>query len=47
MKSFSLVHDSCGAHAGNAQALAEILRDEFLKMYDEDILQKFKEELEE
>jgi len=46
MRSFALVHDSYGTHAGNAQALAEILREQFVAMYEQDVLENFKAELE-
>lgn len=48
IRSFSLVHDSYGTHAGNAWALADILREVFIDMYSgNDVLTQFKEELEE
>ena len=46
MRSFSLIHDSYGTHAGNAWALAKFLREEFVIMYEEDVLEDFKRELE-
>lgn len=46
MRSFSLIHDSYGTHAGNAAVLAEVLREQFVEMYSQDVLQTFKEELE-
>ena len=46
MRSFSLIHDSYGTHAGNTAVLAEILREQFVEMYSQDVLQSFKEELE-
>lgn len=46
LRSFSLVHDSYGTHAGNAWALAQCLREEFVSMYQDDVLIQFKEELE-
>lgn len=46
IRSFSLIHDSYGTHAGNAWALAQFLREEFIAMYEEDVLARFKEELE-
>lgn len=47
IRSFSLVHDSYGTHAGNAPVLAQILREEFVKMYESrDVLADFKKELE-
>lgn len=45
IRSFALVHDSYGTHAGNAWALAEFLRDEFIKMYSGDVLASFRDEL--
>ncbi len=35
MRSFSFIHDSFGTHAGNAPGLADILREEFVRMYSE------------
>jgi len=46
IRSFSLIHDSYGTHAGNTAALAAILRETFVEMYSEDVLEKFKAELE-
>lgn len=46
LRSFSLIHDSYGTHAGNAWALCEILREEFVKMYGGDVLGVFKRDLE-
>ncbi|WP_067516854.1 DNA-directed RNA polymerase [Endozoicomonas ascidiicola] len=46
LRSFSLVHDSYGTHAGNAWIMAESLREEFIKIYDVDVLDKFKREIE-
>lgn len=47
IRSFSMIHDSYGTHAGNAWALAKFLREEFVLMYSRvDVLQGFKEELE-
>lgn len=46
MRSFSLIHDSYGTHAGNSAALAAFLREEFVRMYsDHDVLAEFKEEI--
>jgi DNA-directed RNA polymerase len=44
--SFSLVHDSYGTHAANAWALAKFLREEFVMLYEEDVLDRFKCDLE-
>jgi len=46
IRSFSLIHDSYGTHAGNAWAMAEALREEFIAMYDKDVLAMFKKEIE-
>lgn len=46
LRSFSLIHDSYGTHAGNTAALAAILRETFVEMYSDDVLGKFKGELE-
>jgi DNA-directed RNA polymerase len=46
MRSFSLIHDSYGTHAGNAWAMAQYLREEFVRMYSEnDVLAQFREEI--
>lgn len=46
IRSFSLIHDSYGTHAGNSWALAQFLREEFVRMYsDHDVLQEFAEEI--
>ena len=42
LRSFCFIHDSYGTHAGNTQALATILREEFVRMYTEhDVLAEF------
>lgn len=47
IRSFSLIHDSYGTHAGNAWAMAQYLREEFVRMYSEtDVLAQFKAEIE-
>lgn len=46
IRSFSLIHDSYGTHAGNSWALAQFLREEFVKMYgDHDVLAEFAQEI--
>ncbi len=46
IRSFSLIHDSYGTHAGNAWAMAQFLREEFVKMYgDHDVLAEFGHEI--
>jgi len=47
IQSFGLVHDSYGTHAGNAWKLADLLREAFIDMYqNNDVLGDFKEEIE-
>ncbi|WP_448955694.1 DNA-directed RNA polymerase [Labrys neptuniae] len=45
IKSFSFIHDSYGTHAGNAALLAQVLREEFVAMYQENVLERFRTEL--
>ncbi len=46
IRSFSLIHDSYGTHAGNAWAMAKFLREEFVRMYgDHDVLAEFGREI--
>ncbi len=46
IRSFSLIHDSYGTHAGNAWAMAQLLREEFINMYaDHDVLAEFRDEI--
>ena len=46
LRSFCMIHDSYGTHAGNAQVLATVLREEFVRMYSEqDVLATFRDEL--
>jgi DNA-directed RNA polymerase len=48
IRSFSMIHDSYGTHAGNAVIMAAILREQFVQMYAEvDVLGTFKADLEE
>lgn len=46
IRSFSFIHDSYGTHAGNAAVLANCLREEFVGMYETDVLATFKADLE-
>ena len=47
IRSYSLVHDSYGTHAANAEVLAVALREEFHRQYSEqDVLEDFKRDLE-
>lgn len=42
ISAFSMIHDSYGTHAGNAMALAHILREEFVRMYTSvDVMEQF------
>lgn len=42
IKDFAMIHDSYGTHAANTEQLAMILREQFVKMYeDHDVLQEF------
>lgn len=46
VRSFCFIHDSYGTHAGNAGVLAQVLREEFVKMYSErDVLADFARDL--
>jgi DNA-directed RNA polymerase len=46
VRSFSFIHDSYGTHAGNAQALADILREQFVAMYGSScVLEGFRRDL--
>lgn len=46
IRSFSLIHDSYGTHAGNAMVMATVLREEFVKMYsDHEVLEDFRNSL--
>ncbi|WP_018868302.1 MULTISPECIES: DNA-directed RNA polymerase [unclassified Thioalkalivibrio] len=45
VRSFGLVHDSYGTHAGNAWALAKYLREEFVGLYSEDVLEEFRRQM--
>lgn len=42
---FSMIHDSYGTHAADAPALANILREAFVEMFSDDILQSWSEEV--
>jgi DNA-directed RNA polymerase len=45
IRSFCMIHDSYGTHAGNAQVMANSLREEFVNMYQTDVLMQFRDEL--
>jgi DNA-directed RNA polymerase len=40
----AMVHDSFGVHAANVDILNRVLREEFVRMHSEPLLQKFLEE---
>ena len=44
IESFAVVHDSFGTHAADIEQLGIVLREKFIEMYSEDVLDKFKEE---
>lgn len=39
-ESFAMIHDSFGVHACDVTTMHYVIRDEFIKLYDEDILKK-------
>jgi len=45
IKSFAMVHDSYGTHAGNIGLLAWELRDAFVRQYTPDLLAEFRDEV--
>lgn len=45
IQSFSMIHDSYGTHAGNAAVMAAALREEFVAMYQQDVLATFRDDL--
>lgn len=45
ISSYAMIHDSFATHAGNTDALRDTLREEFVKMYSENRLAKFREEI--
>jgi DNA-directed RNA polymerase len=44
IRHFAMIHDSFGVHACDVDALNRILREEFVRIYSEPVLQKFLEE---
>jgi DNA-directed RNA polymerase len=42
---FHMIHDSYGTHASNAGKLAKVLREQFVKLYDGDVLACFRDQL--
>ena len=42
---FAMVHDSYGVHATNVQRLSKSLRQVFVEMFEEDLLEKFRDEI--
>ncbi len=45
IEAFAMVHDSYGAHAGNADKLNVLLRRAFVEQYTPDVLGRFRDEL--
>lgn len=45
IRNFAMIHDSYGTHAGNAEVLSQTLRSEFVKLYSEDHLEGFKNQV--
>jgi DNA-directed RNA polymerase len=46
IKSFAMIHDSYGTHAADTDLLAQTIREEFVRMYEEhDVLQDFEADL--
>ena len=44
LRHFAMVHDSYGVHACDVDLLNRVLREEFVRIYSEPVLQKFLEE---
>jgi DNA-directed RNA polymerase len=42
---FAMIHDSYGVHATNVELLSKSLRKVFVEMFEDDLLEKFKEEI--
>jgi len=42
---FAMVHDSYGVHASNVQKLSKCLRQVFVEMFQDDLLEKFRDEI--
>ena len=45
VENFGMIHDSFATHAGNTDILRDTLREEFVKMYSENQLTKFRDEI--
>ena len=45
IESFAVVHDSFGTHACDMEILSKVIRQEFVKIYSEDVLHNFKAEV--
>lgn len=45
VENFGMIHDSFATHAGNTDILRDTLREEFVKMYSENNLSKFRDEI--
>ena len=46
ISSFHCVHDSFGTHAADIERLSDIVKEEFISIYSEDVLENFKKEIE-
>ena len=45
VENFGMIHDSFATHAGNTDKLRDTLREEFVKMYSENQLARFRDEI--
>jgi DNA-directed RNA polymerase len=45
LTNFAMIHDSFGTTAGDAQELYRIVRETFIEMYDQDVLENFRDEI--
>lgn len=44
-KSFGAIHDSFSVHAGDVEMLVEVTKDEFIKIYEDDVLELLKAQI--
>jgi DNA-directed RNA polymerase len=47
VKDFMMIHDSFATHAANAGILADVIRDEAVSMFSEDLLENFRGQIQE
>jgi DNA-directed RNA polymerase len=47
VKDFMMIHDSFATHAANAGVLADVIRDEAVSMFSEDLLENFRGQIQE